>query len=281
MVNQSKNSFDEDMKARSLAGAKINGNKLIHLVENNNNLSTDQKLKNLLQNAKNALQGNDLNEINNTIAELENSSLELCELTNSKVNIGKSFFQNDVEDLLHNIVETANKNNCKIAVPEDVRVAGNSDYSTSISRRTESILDGDIILDIGPQTLSTISSIIASSKTLLWNGPIGVFEHSAFASGTIGAMKVDHYFHTSYAEENVTVNFEPFFSSQPGYIPPFTELTDFDRGVLKVCGDWGAHPDKEDYKILLSCPQHQEVVKGIYDKLDHLSDYARCGFGVI
>ncbi|MDE5061861.1 Fe-S protein assembly chaperone HscA [Wolbachia endosymbiont of Drosophila tsacasi] len=79
MVNQSINSFDEDMKARSLAEAKINGNKLIHLVEN---VSTDQKLKNLLQNAKNALQGNDLNEINNAIAELENSSLELCELTN-------------------------------------------------------------------------------------------------------------------------------------------------------------------------------------------------------
>ncbi|WP_264735606.1 Hsp70 family protein [Wolbachia endosymbiont (group A) of Rhinocyllus conicus] len=78
MVNQSINSFDEDMKARSLAEAKINGNKLIHLVEN---VSTDQKLKNLLQNAKNALQGNDLNEINNAIAELENSSLELCELT--------------------------------------------------------------------------------------------------------------------------------------------------------------------------------------------------------
>nr|WP_264703952.1 hypothetical protein [Wolbachia endosymbiont (group A) of Volucella inflata] len=50
--------------------------------------------------------------------------------------------------------------------------------------------------------------------------------------------------------------------------PPFPELTDFDRGVLKVCRDWGAHPDKEDFKILLDCPQHQEVVKGIYDKLD-------------
>lgn len=79
MVNQSINSFDEDMKARSLAEAKINGNKLIHLVEN---VSTDQKLKNLLQNAKNALQGNDLDNINNAIAELESSSLELCELTN-------------------------------------------------------------------------------------------------------------------------------------------------------------------------------------------------------
>lgn len=76
----------------------------------------------------------------------------------------------------------------------------------------------------------------------------------------------DHYFHTGYVEENVEVNFEPFFSSQPATV---SELTDFDRGVLKVCGDWGAHPDKEDFKILLSCPQHQEVVKGIYDELDH------------
>ncbi|WCR57674.1 Hsp70 family protein [Wolbachia endosymbiont of Ctenocephalides felis wCfeJ] len=82
MVNQSINNFDEDMKARSLAEAKINGNKLIHLIEGDNSLSSDQRLKNLLQNAKKALQGNDLSEINNTIAKLENSSLELCELTN-------------------------------------------------------------------------------------------------------------------------------------------------------------------------------------------------------
>ncbi|MGL9725930.1 MAG: Hsp70 family protein [Wolbachia sp.] len=79
MVNQSVNNFDEDMKARFLAEAKVNGNKLIHLVES---VSTDQKLNNLLQSAKNALQGNDLNEINNAIAELENSSLELYELAN-------------------------------------------------------------------------------------------------------------------------------------------------------------------------------------------------------
>ncbi|MGL9757432.1 MAG: Fe-S protein assembly chaperone HscA [Wolbachia sp.] len=79
MVNQSINSFDEDMKARSLAEAKIHGNKLIHLVEN---VSTEQKLKILLQNAKDALQENDLDNINNAIAELENSALELCELTN-------------------------------------------------------------------------------------------------------------------------------------------------------------------------------------------------------
>ncbi|MDM8335592.1 phosphoglycerate kinase [Wolbachia pipientis] len=108
----------------------------------------------------------------------------------NKVNVGKSFFQNGIDDLLKNIVETANKNNCKVIMPEDVLVSINSDYDTSVSRTTESILDDDVILDIGPQTLSTINSIIASSKTLLWNGPIGVFEHTAFANGTVGVMKV-------------------------------------------------------------------------------------------
>ncbi|QKX02100.1 phosphoglycerate kinase [Wolbachia endosymbiont of Dirofilaria (Dirofilaria) immitis] len=106
------------------------------------------------------------------------------------VNVGKSFFQNNVSDLLCDIVDTANKNNCKIIVPGDVLVAINSDYSNCILRKTESILDDDIILDIGPQTLSTVSNIIASSKTLLWSGPIGVFEYSAFANGTIEVMRV-------------------------------------------------------------------------------------------
>ncbi|QKX02679.1 Fe-S protein assembly chaperone HscA [Wolbachia endosymbiont of Litomosoides sigmodontis] len=82
MVNQSINNFDEDMKACSLVEAKINGNKLIHLVEGDNNFSTDKKLKNLLQNVKDALQGKDLNKINNAITKLENSFLELCKSIN-------------------------------------------------------------------------------------------------------------------------------------------------------------------------------------------------------
>nr|WP_255453514.1 hypothetical protein [Wolbachia endosymbiont of Atemnus politus] len=59
---------------------------------------------------------------------------------------------------------------------------------------------------------------------------------------------------------NSRINFEPFFrtdSSSPDYIPPLPELTDFDRGMLRVCGDWGAHPDEEDFRILLDCPQHR------------------------
>ncbi|MCA4773876.1 phosphoglycerate kinase [Wolbachia endosymbiont of Mansonella perstans] len=108
----------------------------------------------------------------------------------NRVNIGKSFFQSGTSGFLHSVIEVASKNNCKIVVPEDVLVAVNYDYSTGILRNTESILDDDVILDIGPKTLSMISSMVASSKTLLWNGPIGVFEHPAFANGTIEVIKI-------------------------------------------------------------------------------------------
>lgn len=75
-----------------------------------------------------------------------------------------------------------------------------------------------------------------------------------------------------YKQSQVDIEFEPFFrtnSQEPEYIPPFPELTDFDQGVLRVCGEWGEYPDEESFRILLDCPQHQETVKKIYDELDH------------
>lgn len=108
----------------------------------------------------------------------------------NQLNIGKSLFQTGVNELLYRVIEIANKNNCKIVVPKDVLVAIDSDYSTGIIRKTGEILDNDIILDIGPQTLEIIVSVIAKSKTLLWNGPIGMFEYPAFASGTKELMGI-------------------------------------------------------------------------------------------
>ena len=75
-----------------------------------------------------------------------------------------------------------------------------------------------------------------------------------------------------YFSNTDQIDFEPFFrtdDSDPDFIPPFPELTDFDRGMLKVCGDWGSYPDEEDFRILLDCPNHQKIVEEIYDKLDH------------
>ncbi|QKX01234.1 phosphoglycerate kinase [Wolbachia endosymbiont of Dipetalonema caudispina] len=106
------------------------------------------------------------------------------------VNIGKSLFQDNISHLIYDIVKAASENNCRIIVPEDVLVAINSNYNISILREIESVLDHDVILDIGPRTLSIINSVIASSKTLLWNGPIGVFEHLAFANGTLEVIRI-------------------------------------------------------------------------------------------
>ncbi|WCR53816.1 MAG: hypothetical protein PG981_000838 [Wolbachia endosymbiont of Ctenocephalides orientis wCori] len=64
-----------------------------------------------------------------------------------------------------------------------------------------------------------------------------------------------HYFQADYTEKSTEINFEPFFKTDPSgpdYIPLPPELTHFDRGVLKVCGNWGTHPDKEDLKFCLT-----------------------------
>lgn len=82
MVEQSVESFDEDIKARALAEAKINTSKLVNLIEiSNTNLLNNVQFGTLLQKVKVALQESDLAEINRTIAELESFSFELCKST--------------------------------------------------------------------------------------------------------------------------------------------------------------------------------------------------------
>ncbi len=61
------------------------------------------------------------------------------------------------------------------------------------------------------------------------------------------------------------VDFKPFFKTDSS-IP---ESTLFDIGILKVCGDWGEKPDKEDFRILLDCAHNKDTVQRIYDELEH------------
>lgn len=82
----------------------------------------------------------------------------------------------------------------------------------------------------------------------------------------------DHYFADSHIQKSVGDDFEPFFRtnpSQPKYIPDPPKLTEFDKGILKVCGDWGSYPSEKDFRSLLDSSEYQGVVKGIYDRLDH------------
>lgn len=94
--------------------------------------------------------------------------------------VGKSLYEEEMLDQAKAIMQLTN-----IPLPKDVAVA--KEFSESASAEVKSIADiaeDDMILDIGPETIADFVSIISGMKTILWNGPLGVFEFDAFAAGT-------------------------------------------------------------------------------------------------
>lgn len=95
-------------------------------------------------------------------------------------NVGKSLYEAEMLAQAKKIMQMTN-----IPLPRDVRVA--KEFSASAPaeiREIADIAEDDMILDIGPQAAADFVSIIAGMKTILWNGPLGVFEFDAFAGGT-------------------------------------------------------------------------------------------------
>ena len=101
-------------------------------------------------------------------------------------NIGDSICEDDKMDVAQDILNLAKQKNTKIHLPIDVIAADSfsPDAKTQICDIYD-IPDGWQGLDSGPKTNIAFSYIIATSKTILWNGPIGVFEMKKFAKGTI------------------------------------------------------------------------------------------------
>lgn len=105
-------------------------------------------------------------------------------------NIGRSLHEKDARDITLEVIKVAAQNNCKIVLPKDVLVVKDVNYKLGLVRGDlSSILDNDIILDIGPKTLDEIRQILLGCKAVLWNGPLGAFEHSAFSNGTFQVAK--------------------------------------------------------------------------------------------
>ena len=101
-------------------------------------------------------------------------------------NVGKSLVEEDKVDLARHLLQTAKDKNIRLLLPEDV-VAAN-EFSADAESRTvsiENIPEEMMGLDIGPKTIDTYSKEIFQAKTVVWNGPMGVFELEAFAKGTI------------------------------------------------------------------------------------------------
>ncbi|MEM9685971.1 MAG: phosphoglycerate kinase [Bacteroidota bacterium] len=100
--------------------------------------------------------------------------------------IGDSICEDDKQELALDIVEKATRKKVLIHLPVDVVVA--DDFSNDANTQVvaaKAIPEGWQGLDAGPETLYNFKAAILSSKTILWNGPIGVFEMENFAKGTI------------------------------------------------------------------------------------------------
>ena len=97
--------------------------------------------------------------------------------------IGKSLQEINCEAIISEIFRLSENHSCSIIFPEDV-VVGKSTESNAEIKELNEISNDDLILDIGPKTIKTISNIIDTSKTILWNGPAGYFENSHFAKGS-------------------------------------------------------------------------------------------------
>lgn len=102
------------------------------------------------------------------------------------VKIGDSLFDEAGSKTVGDLVEKAKKNNVKIVLPVDYITADKfaKDAKTGTATDEEGIPDGWMGLDCGPKSIELYKSAINDAKTILWNGPPGVFEFDAFAKGT-------------------------------------------------------------------------------------------------
>jgi phosphoglycerate kinase len=100
--------------------------------------------------------------------------------------VGSSLVEEDKLDLANRLVEMAKAKGVELLLPTDVVIADKfaADANTKIVSAQE-IPDGWMGLDIGPDSIKTFNSALADCKTVVWNGPMGVFEMEAFAKGTI------------------------------------------------------------------------------------------------
>lgn len=101
--------------------------------------------------------------------------------------VGKSLVEEDKLDLAKELLAEAQKKNVRLLLPYDHVIAEKIDASakTSIVSTDQGIPADQMGLDIGPETVKSFSDEISRAKTIVWNGPMGVFEVAPFAKGTM------------------------------------------------------------------------------------------------
>jgi phosphoglycerate kinase len=106
-------------------------------------------------------------------------------LKQAGINIGSSRFEQDVADTAKTILEMAKTKDVEFLLPVDHVVCDNFDTPDKIKTTNDaSIEDGFMGVDIGPKTIALYTDALKKAKTIVWNGPMGVFEKDQFAEGT-------------------------------------------------------------------------------------------------
>lgn len=101
------------------------------------------------------------------------------------LNIGSSICEEDKLDLARELIEKAQAKNVELLLPVDVNIAKEYDKDAeSKIVSADKIEDGWMGLDIGPETIKKYEEVLKNAKTVMWNGPLGVFEFEKFATGT-------------------------------------------------------------------------------------------------
>lgn len=101
------------------------------------------------------------------------------------LNIGKSLAEADLVGEAKAVIEAMRARGAEVPIPTDVVVAKTfaADAAATVKKATE-VADDDLILDIGPDTAARLAAQLKEAGTIVWNGPVGVFEFAAFENGT-------------------------------------------------------------------------------------------------
>ena len=99
--------------------------------------------------------------------------------------VGKSLYEAELIPEAERLLDKADKNGNSIPLPSDVVVAKECSLAADTAiKKIQEISKDDLILDIGPDTAEYYAEIIRSASTIVWNGPVGVFELQPFSEGT-------------------------------------------------------------------------------------------------
>lgn len=106
------------------------------------------------------------------------------------VEVGNSRVEADKVDVAKGLLKKAQERHIQVFLPQDHVVVQQVDAKAPSQVTSDrSIQAGWIGVDIGPQTLKSLTPLLQKAKTVLWNGPMGIFEMPAFAAGTLGVAK--------------------------------------------------------------------------------------------